>query len=271
MKRSPHGVRRNLAAGPRRVNRPRPEADRGYLACGWHAATAFLQNRPNAVRQVLLQAPPKAEFSGLLGRSRIAAKVVTPAVLDNLSGGVVHQGVIVQGEAPPAPGLAPLLESRPRLLLALDNVTDPRNIGAIARTAEAAGFGGLLLTRDRAPDLSPALVKTAAGAVEFLPFCRVTNLVRALDILGKAGYWRIGLDAGGEIDVLDVDAVPGMPAVLVAGAEGKGIRPLVRRSLDRIVSIPMVGHTASLNVSVACGIAIAAMARAGRAAEGPRP
>jgi len=197
--------------------------------------------------------------------------VVAPSALDKMSGGVVHQGVVVRGEAPPSAGLAPLIESRPRLLLALDNVTDPRNIGAIARTAEAAGFGGLLLTRDRAPDLSPALVKTAAGAVEFLPFCRVTNLVRALDTLGKAGYWRIGLDAGGEIDILDGEAVPGMPAVLIAGAEGKGIRPLVRRSLDRVVSIPMTGHTASLNVSVACGIAIAALARAARTAEGVGP
>ena len=178
--------------------------------------------------------------------------------------GVVHQGVVATGDAPPALSLKELTPRDHPLLLALDQVTDPRNVGAILRTAEAAGISGVVVTRDSAPDLPPALVKTAAGAVEYLPMLRVANLARALDELGERGFWRIGLDGEGEVDVLAPDAIPGFPAVLVAGAEGRGLRPLVRRQLDRVATIPMVGRTESLNVSVACGIGVAALARAFR-------
>ncbi len=189
------------------------------------------------------------------------AEVLEAAALDAISGGVAHQGVILAGRPPEMASFQELLRPKPQLLLALDGVTDPRNIGAIARSAEAAGFGGLILTKDRAPDLTPALVKTAAGAVEFLPFCRVTNLVRTLQSLQSEGFWRLGLDAEGERDVLDPDGVPGLPAVLVAGAEGKGLRPLVTRNLDCLLRIPLVGQTESLNVSVASGLGIFALSR----------
>ena len=196
-----------------------------------------------------------------LDRTGRRAEVLEAAALDAISGGVAHQGVILAGRPPEMTSFQELLRPKPQLLLALDGVTDPRNIGAIARSAEAAGFGGLILTKDRAPDLTPALVKTAAGAVEFLPFCRVTNLVRTLQSLQSEGFWRLGLDAEGERDVLDPDAVPGLPAVLVAGAEGKGLRPLVTRNLDCLLRIPLVGQTESLNVSVASGLGIFALSR----------
>jgi len=196
-----------------------------------------------------------------LDRTGRRAEVLEVAALDAISGGVAHQGVILAGRPPEMASFQDLLRSKPQLLLALDGVTDPRNIGAIARSAEAAGFGGLILTKDRAPDLTPALVKTAAGAVEYLPFCRVTNLVRTLQSLQGAGFWRLGLDARGERDVLEPDSVPGLPAVLVAGAEGKGLRPLVARNLDCLLRIPLVGQTESLNVSVASGLGIFALSR----------
>lgn len=222
---------------------------------------AFLENRPDAVQHAYLQAAPSGEMATRLERAGRRAEILDAAALDTISGGVVHQGVILAGRPPEMMSLPELLAAKPRLLLALDGVTDPRNVGAIARSAEAAGFGGVILTKDRAPDLTPALVKTAAGAVEYLPFCRVTNLVRALQSLQAEGFWRLGLDAEGDRDVLDPASVPGLPAVLVAGAEGKGLRPLVARNLDCLLRIPLSGRTASLNVSVACGLGIFALAR----------
>lgn len=213
------------------------------------------------MRHAYLQSEPSTEMADRLARADCTAELRDAAALDAISGGVVHQGIILSGTPPSMRSLPELLASRPQLLLALDGVTDPRNVGAIARSAEAAGFGGLILTKDRAPDLTPALVKTAAGAVEYLPFCRVTNLVRTLKSLKTEGFWRLGLDAAGDRDVLDPESLPGLPAVLVAGAEGKGIRPLVAQQLDRLLQIPLAGRTASLNVSVASGLGIFALAR----------
>ena len=208
-----------------------------------------------------MQGRPSGELASWLERQELRAEVLDAAALDVISGGVAHQGVIFAGAAPETLDLPSLLRTEPQLLLALDGVTDPRNIGAIARSAEAAGFGGLIVTKDRAPELTPALVKTAAGAVEFLPFCRVTNLVRTLQSLQNEGFWRLGLDASGDRDILDPESVPGLPAVLVAGAEGKGLRPLVARNLDCLLRVPLVGRTESLNVSVASGLGIFALAR----------
>ncbi|MDG1400801.1 MAG: 23S rRNA (guanosine(2251)-2'-O)-methyltransferase RlmB [Candidatus Binatia bacterium] len=261
MRRSPHGARKNVTVGSARVNRPRPDRAGSYLACGWHAAAAFLESRPDAVRHAYFQAPPSGEMATRLERAGLRAELLDAAALDAISGGVTHQGIILAGRPPEMRPLAELLTAKPKLLLALDGVTDPRNVGAIARSAEAAGFGGLILTRDRSPDMTPALVKTAAGATEYLPFCRVANLVRALQSLQKEGFWRMGLDADGDRDVLDPASLPGLPAVLVAGAEGKGLRPLVLRNLDCLLQIPLAGRTASLNVSVASGLGIFALAR----------
>lgn len=141
-------------------------------------------------------------------------------------------------------------------MLALDELTDPRNVGAILRTAEAAGAAGVLLTRDRMPGLPPALVKSAAGAVEWLPLVRVTNLARALEALRDRGYWIVGLDGAAERSVHDPDGFPGLPCVLVAGAEGSGLRHLTREYCHRLLRIPMVGRVESLNASVAAAVGL---------------
>src|SRR5690606_3312684 len=127
---------------------------------------------------------------------------------------------------------------------------------------EAAGAGGVLLARDRAPHLSPALVKAAAGAVEWLRLVRVVNVARAVDALRDAGYWTIGLAGEAEVDLFSPGAVPGLPVALVVGSEGEGIRPLVRRSCHRLVRIPMRGRVESLNVSVAAAVALFEIRRA---------
>jgi 23S rRNA (guanosine2251-2'-O)-methyltransferase len=129
------------------------------------------------------------------------------------------------------------------------------------RSAEAAGTAAVALARDHAPALTPALVKAAAGAVEWLPHARVTNVARLLGLLREEGYWVIGLDAEAPVTLWDPNAIPGFPVALVVGAEDRGLRPLVRRSCHALVSIPMAGKTASLNVSAASAVALFEVAR----------
>lgn len=160
------------------------------------------------------------------------------------------------GRAPRPWTLEDLVAAPPDVVLVLDEVTDPRNVGAILRSAEAAGAGAVVLSRDRAPQLTPALVKAAAGAVELVPLVRVVNIARTLEGLQEAGYWTLGLAGEAESSLWDRDAVPGFPVALVLGSEGEGMRSLVRRGCHRLLRIPMQGRTASLNVSVAAAVAL---------------
>ena len=169
----------------------------------------------------------------------------------------MHQGIVAVGRPPAELPFESLVADRPDLIVALDGVTDPRNAGAVFRSAEAAGAGAVLVGRDRAPGLSPALVKAAAGAVEWLPVARVTNLARALEGLSEARYWLIGLAGDADRDLYDVSATPGLPLVLIVGSEGTGLRPIVRRACHRLLRIPMRGRTESLNVSVAAAVSLA--------------
>lgn len=232
-----------------------------YVACGWHAVEAFLEARPEQVDAVLAtpQARPEAE---LLTRG-IGLRVETsdPSSLGALAGGATHQGVVAMGGPPPFRSLEDLVSAQPDLVVVLDGLTDPRNIGAIFRTAEATGAGGVVFAKDRAPGLTPSLVKAAAGAVEWLPMVRVTNLARALGDLRSAGLWVVGMDGDAAAVLGHPDAVPGLPAALVLGAEGTGLRPLIQKSCDRLVRIEMAGQTESLNVSVAAGIGLWALSR----------
>jgi 23S rRNA (guanosine2251-2'-O)-methyltransferase len=170
-------------------------------------------------------------------------------------------------EAEPLPelgledALAFPLEARP-LLVALDEVEDPQNVGAIARAAEGAGARALVLTRRRAPPLSPAVARASAGAIEHLAVVRVPNLPRALRALGERGYWRLGAD--GSPDVQPYWAARGLwaaPAVLVLGSEEHGVRPGVARELDQRLRIPMRGRVESLNVAAAAAVLLLDAAR----------
>jgi 23S rRNA (guanosine2251-2'-O)-methyltransferase len=140
------------------------------------------------------------------------------------------------------------------LLLILDGIVDPRNLGALLRTAEAVGVGGVILPQRRSASLSPLVEKAAAGAVAYLPICQVENLARALVILREAGYWLVGLAPDTRRTLYELD-LSGKIALLVGGEE-KGLRSLTRRHCDFLVSLPMLGKIESLNVSVAGGIAL---------------
>ncbi len=236
------------------------------MVCGPHAVQAFVEARPGDVGSVLVESRNESPgwLSGLApGRIRAAERVE----LDRLAGGVAHQGLIAVGRPPPALEIAALWGQRPALVLAVDGVTDARNVGALLRSAEAFGAGAAILTHDRAPGLSPGLVKAAAGAVERLPLVRVVNLARILLEARQQGYWTLGLDADGDVDLRDSARLPDPPRILVVGSEGRGLRPLIRSRCDRLVRIGMPGLAESLNAAVAGGIALFALAGADR----PRP
>ncbi len=173
------------------------------------------------------------------------------------------QGVVAFAEpvlATPLEELATPLDGRPPLLVAADGLTDPGNLGAILRTAEVAGVTGVILTRHRAVRLTPAAVKSAAGAVEYLRIALVGGLPAALAQLSAAGVWIVGLDVSAPQNIATVD-LKDEPVVLVVGSEGKGLSSLVRQRCDVLASIAKHGKIDSLNVSAACAVALYEMVR----------
>jgi 23S rRNA (guanosine2251-2'-O)-methyltransferase len=212
-------------------------------------------------------ADPLAELVAEAERLGIPVEPREAAELDDAAGpGAVHQGVVAiagafrYAELDEIAARAAAAGSR-GLVVALDGVTDPHNLGAVARSAYLFGAHGLVLPRDRAAEVTPVAVKASAGATEHIPIAQVTNLARALGELKEAGLWNAALAAGPEATPLwKLDAVT--PLCLVLGAEGAGIRPLVARQCDFTVAIPMEGRAVgSLNVSVAAGVALYEIAR----------
>src|SRR5215510_528337 len=190
------------------------------------------------------------------GRMGIPLRFEARETLDRMSAGVPHQGIIAVVSAKPVLGLDALLaEARtPALVLVLDGVEDPRNLGAILRTAEAAGADGVVLPERHSAGLSETVGRASAGALEYVRVARVGNLAQALDALKARGLWVVGFDAAGQErwDAVDFRG----PVALVLGGEGRGIRRLVRERCDHLVSLPLFGHVGSLNVSVAAGVAL---------------
>lgn len=176
--------------------------------------------------------------------------------LDRMAAGVSHQGIMAVVSAKPVIDVGTLLaEARdPALLVVLDGVEDPRNLGAIVRTAEAAGADGVLLPERHSAGLSETVSRASAGGLEHVKVARIGNVAQALETLKERGIWVVGLDATGRErwDAVDYRR----PVALVLGGEGRGIRRLVRERCDHLVSLPLFGHVSSLNVSVAAGIAL---------------
>ena len=198
------------------------------------------------------------EIRWLARDAGVTVNVVGRDELDRLADGVTHQGVVAVGPPYPYRDVAELLpdaDGAPSLLVALDEVTDPQNLGSIARTAEAVGADGVIVPGRRTVGVTPAAEKAAAGALAHLPVARVTNLVRTLAELGERQVWSVGLDADGDVAVPDCDLFT-EPLVLVVGAEGRGLSRLTRERCDLLVSLPMRGRIASLNASVAAGVTL---------------
>ncbi|RKE19788.1 23S rRNA (guanosine(2251)-2'-O)-methyltransferase RlmB [Streptomyces sp. TLI_171] len=185
--------------------------------------------------------------------------------LDQMTGGLNHQGMVLQ--VPPYEYAHPedLLEGaadagQDALIMALDGVTDSRNLGAVVRSAAAFGAHGVVIPERRAAGMTAGAWKTSSGAAARLPVARATNLTRALEAYQKAGLMVVGLAADGEAEIGDLDALNG-PVVIVAGSEGKGLSRLVSETCDLLVRIPMPGQTESLNAGVAAGIVLYEAAR----------
>lgn len=177
-----------------------------------------------------------------------------PQALRRRAGGVLDQGIVAEIAPFRYAELEDLLEARVDCLVALDQITDPRNLGAIIRSAEAAGAGGVIVPKDRAAGVTAVVARAAAGATAVVPVARVTNLTRALEASKRAGYWIVGLDAEAPVSLFGFDFPEA--SVIVIGAEGRGLRPLVRSSCDHRLAIPMLGRVSSLNASVAAAIAL---------------
>ncbi len=190
--------------------------------------------------------------------------------LDRLTDGAVHQGVAIKVPPYEYADVDDLLDAaeesgRPPLVVALDGVTDPRNLGAVLRSAGAFGAHGVLVPERRAAGVTASAWKVSAGAAARVPVARATNLVRALGELKKAGCFVVGLDAGGTTAIGDLELAT-EPLVVVAGSEGKGLSRLVRESCDVVASIPIGSDTESLNAAVATGISLYEVARLRREA-----
>jgi 23S rRNA (guanosine2251-2'-O)-methyltransferase len=195
------------------------------------------------------------------GQAGVRVEEVPQGDLSHRSRSGVHQGVGAELSEFQYAELDDVLEriSRPALLLVLDGVTDPQNLGALVRSAHALGAQGVVIPKDRAAGITPAAFKAAAGALEHCPVARVTNLSRALEEMKERGIWTVALAADGDKDLSAVDLRE--PTALVLGSEGSGVRPLVRKTCDHVARIPMAGQVGSLNVSAAGAVALYEVAR----------
>ncbi len=177
-----------------------------------------------------------------------------------------HQDVVAELAGTSYQALDEVLDRHPTLLLLVDGVEDPRNLGAVLRTAEACGVQGVLLPERHSCGLTPLAVQASAGAAMHLPVARVGNVAQTLRLLQKRGFWTVGLDMEGTIDLESIDV--GVPLAVVVGGEDRGIRRLVAERCDFLVSLPMRGKVRSLNLSVAAGIVLFSISRR-RAAASP--
>lgn len=229
---------------------------------GANAVLELLRSEADCLRLHLGPGPRDVELRALASTRRIAVQATDRAALDRLAGSPHHQGAVAITPPFPYLSLEQLAEPECRGILALDGVQDPRNLGAILRTARAMGVGGVVLPRDRSVGITPTVVAASAGCLFGLRVARVPNLVRALEELKRMGFWSVALVPRDGTDVRDF-ATPPRP-ILVAGGEGEGLRSLVRRTCDFAVSIPMSEGVESLNVAVAVGVALFEMMVPGR-------
>ena len=228
---------------------------------GLHAVTAVLKRRPEAVIEVFLDPgrddPRARKVADLAKAGSVRVYHADAARLDGLAKGSRHQGVVAFIEEVASAGsLEEVLESaaEPPLLLVLDGVQDPHNLGACLRVADAMGVHAVIAPKDRAVGLSATVHKVASGAAESVPFIVVTNLARALRDLKDKGIWVIGAAENGATAVFDARLSGAL--ALVLGAEAEGLRRLTRENCDELIAIPMLGQVESLNVSVAAGICL---------------
>jgi 23S rRNA (guanosine2251-2'-O)-methyltransferase len=224
---------------------------------------------PSSVRTLYIKPGTHSRFTDEIAAVRAGGGNVVTAeddMLARMAGSEArHQGVVAAVREYAYTPLERILEEKPDPLLVVDGVTDPRNLGAILRSAECAGVRAVVIARDRTSGVTPAAVKSSAGAWAHLRMARCGNVAQTLEALKAEGYWIAALAPDGGTSIYDLDASRRLAIVL--GSEDRGIRELVRKTADFVVRIPMHGRVSSLNVSVAAGVALFDLARR----RGPEP
>ena len=228
---------------------------------GFHAVGARMRTRADSVREIYVDAKrDDKRMQSLIESARakdLRVMTVDGKRLDGMTGNARHQGVVANVEATALPQFVDdVLDilTVPPLLLLLDGVTDPHNLGACLRVADAAGAHAVIAPKDRSVGLTAVAMKVASGAAESIPYITVTNLARTLRELKDRDIWIVGADEDGESSLFDTKLAG--PLAWVLGAEGEGLRRLTRENCDQIISIPMFGAVESLNVSVASGVCL---------------
>jgi 23S rRNA (guanosine2251-2'-O)-methyltransferase len=230
---------------------------------GFHSIESLLKTNPELIIKVFVQINRKDkranDLINILSSQKIIFSLTDRNDLDRMAKGEVHQGVISEVILPPLLNEESLLKSisditSNPLILVLDSIQDPRNLGACLRSANAAGVDYVVINKDGSAPINALVHKTSAGAINSLKIFHITNLTRVIINMQKRGVWVIGLDGTSKSTIYDVN-LSGATAI-VMGSEGKGIRRLIKETCDQIVTIPMSGNIESLNVSVATGIAL---------------
>jgi 23S rRNA (guanosine2251-2'-O)-methyltransferase len=221
-----------------------------------HSVVEALKNPKRRILKLYVTENALQRLQERIGEPRVAPVLVRPEAIAAMTGDdAVHQGIVIEAEPLPSPDLHDLPDEG--LLVVLDQVTDPHNVGAILRSAAAFGAAGLVLTERHSPESTGVLAKAASGALEHVPVITVGNLAQALTLLGKRGWWRVGLDSEGSATLAEATNRP--PLALVLGAEGKGLRRLTREHCDVLARLDMPGAIRSLNVSNAAAVALYAL------------
>lgn len=240
--------------GPRRDDRRRgaDSLDRAILY-GWHTVAAALANPERRFRRLLVteNASNRLAEEGLT--TPITPEMVRPGAIDALvSADAVHQGILAEVDPLPSPDISTLPQKG--LVLVLDQITDPHNVGAIFRSAAAFNVAAIVTTARHSPEATGVLAKSASGALEHVPLVTVQNLARALEALKDRGFMTVGLDSEGDGDLSAIALTE--PLALVLGAEGKGLRQLTRQTCDAVARLDMPGAIKSLNVSNAAALSL---------------
>ena len=230
---------------------------------GFHSLESLLKNNPESVLKVFIQIGRNdsrvLDVLEELYIHKITISKIEKNKLDQLAKGETHQGVISEIILPPLPGENALIEavknsSIKPLILILDSIQDPRNLGACLRSANAAGVDFVVINKDGSAPISSLVHKASTGAINSLKIFQVTNLVRTIKAIQKEGLWVIGLDGEASTSIYNINLRDA--TAIVMGTEGKGIRLLIKKTCDQLTTIPMSGDVESLNVSVATGIAL---------------
>jgi len=236
------------------------KANDNDIAYGIHAVESVLKHSPEIVLQIWLQKNRDDDWINniisLANRSGLSIEYTSSDKLNKKYEGVLHQGVVarIRSKNKKSLQLEDILQLEKCLVLVLDGVEDPHNVGACLRTADAAGVDAVVVSKNRSPGITPVVRKVASGAADTVPFIEVSNLARALQQLKENDVWVIG--AAGESNASIFDCKPADKTALVMGAEENGLRRLTRENCDELVKIPMSGSVESLNISVATGICL---------------